>query len=221
MTPAVPKVSTCTVNVEALIRNPRSGISSGCGGGASQCVGRREITVLAGCAVTFSPDRTWRPAPARGTVDPTVRVLFIGTATPTCQGPLRANFLPSSATVRLPIVATHPPFAATMAVPRGRQSRSTYQGNDLRNGSSLACPAMRIAGRAVVPCQGRRAPCDSPCSERRRLRRGHVTEGKSAAFSRKQRDPKHFKALAHGQLRPRAAWSTESFHISRQRFAQW
>jgi hypothetical protein len=52
MTPAVPKVSTCTVNVEALIRNPRSGISSGCGGGASQCVARREITVLAGCGRT-------------------------------------------------------------------------------------------------------------------------------------------------------------------------
>jgi hypothetical protein len=36
MTPAVPKVSTCTVNLEALIRNPRWAIPSGCGGRASQ-----------------------------------------------------------------------------------------------------------------------------------------------------------------------------------------
>jgi hypothetical protein len=118
----------------------------------------------------------------------------------------RASTAPSSplnsySRVRMPIAATHPPFAATMTVRRGRPSRSTFPYRDLRGHSSLARPAVRIAGLAVVPCQGQRARCDSPRSQGYRLRRGHVMEGKSAVFGRKHRDPELFKALAHGLLR--------------------
>jgi hypothetical protein len=65
MTPAVPKVSTRTVNVKALIRNPRGTIWSRCGGAASRCVGRQEITVLAECGRTPRRRRGgWGSGPA-------------------------------------------------------------------------------------------------------------------------------------------------------------
>jgi hypothetical protein len=63
--------------------------------------------------------------------------------------------------IRKPTAATHPPFAATLTVRRGRQSRSTYRGNDLRIGSSHARTATRTVARAVVRSRNRRAPCDS------------------------------------------------------------
>src|ERR1700757_1630231 len=63
--------------------------------------------------------------------------------------------------MRTPIAATHPPFAATVTARRGRQSRSTYRGNDLRNGSGHARSATRIVARLIARSRVRRAACDS------------------------------------------------------------
>jgi hypothetical protein len=69
MTPAVPKVSTLTVNVETLIRNPRGAIRSRCGGGASFETERRlrraDIRSRLRCAVCTT---LWEFVSAVGTV---------------------------------------------------------------------------------------------------------------------------------------------------------
>jgi hypothetical protein len=59
--------------------------------------------------------------------------------------------------IQKPIAATHPPFAATVTVRRGRLNRSTCRGNDLRSRSSPARSARGTVAQAVGRSRNRRA----------------------------------------------------------------
>jgi hypothetical protein len=67
----------------------------------------------------------------------------------------------SVCSIRTPVAATLPPFAATTSNWRDRQSRSTYRCRDLHCRNNLARSARRTAHRTSDPSRYWRGACDS------------------------------------------------------------